>query len=152
MTGFAEQLEAQRRSLVTEIRELQEVIAEKTARVGQLQLKLESVLELMKLEGAAPATTERHFIEVAHDVLIERGELHYVDLAAEVQARGVFIPGAKPEANLLAHMSRDTRFEKVARGRYTIVGARRSGDRKSSKRTRRGNGHTKHIEQNNGAK
>jgi hypothetical protein len=152
MGEFAEQLEAQRRMLVSEIHQLREEIAEKTARVGQLQLKLESVLELMKLEGTPPTTPERHFIEVAHDVLIERGGLHYLELTAEVQKRGSFIPGTKPEANLLAHMSRDPRFEKIARGQYAINGARKTTGRSGKPRAGQATRENKTRAEENGAK
>lgn len=117
---FAGHLEAHHRALVAEIVEVEGHIAERTQHLRQLQLKLESVLELMKAEGVAPPQAHRHFLEVAHDVLLQSGPEHYVTLASTLRAQGVLIPGAKPEANLLAHMSRDARFKKVARGTYGV--------------------------------
>jgi hypothetical protein len=118
MSEFGKQLELHHKTLVEEIAELR-----------QLQGKLESVLGLMKVEGVAPPTAQRHFIEAAHDLLLEKGRLHYLDLARALREAGVFIPGMKPEANLLAHMSRDERFTKVDRGVYEVGG---NGTRKGN--------------------
>lgn len=118
-------LEERRRSLVAEITALQKWMAESTERLRKLQLTLESVLGLMRMEGAQPldgSPVFRHFIEVAYDVLLEQGKaLHYRDLAADLVAKGVFIPGQRPEANLLAHIGRDRRFKRVSRGVYEAV-------------------------------
>lgn len=37
-------------------------------------------------------------------------------------AQGIRIVGKNPEANLLAHISRDQRFARVSRGMYTLNG------------------------------
>ena len=126
-TDFAAHLEAHHRALVEEIARVEQEIASRTQHLRQLQLKLESVLELMKVEGIAPPQAHRHFLEVAHDLLLESGPRHYVELASDLRARGVLIPGAKPEANLLVHMSRDSRFQKVGRGMYAIGGTPKAG-------------------------
>jgi hypothetical protein len=124
-SDFSKQLERHHSALIQEITRVEEEIAARTQQLRQLQLKLESVLELMKLEGAAPPQAHRHFIEVAHDRLLESGPCHYADLARELRVQRVLIPGTKPEANLLAHMSRDERFVKVGRGTYAVrTGAR----------------------------
>jgi hypothetical protein len=122
MSEFGKQLELHHQALVVEITQKSERIATETEELRQLQLKLESVLELMKIEGVAPPTAQRHFIEAAHDRLLEKGRCHYIALAHDLREAGVYIPGLKPEANLLAHMSRDVRFEKVGRGVYAVVG------------------------------
>lgn len=120
VSAFGTQLEAHHRALVSEIVDVESHIAERTQYLRQLQLKLESVIELMKIEGVAPAQAHRHFLEVAHDVLLQSGAEHYIALATTLRAQGVLIPGSKPEANLLAHMSRDGRFKKVGRGTYEV--------------------------------
>lgn len=120
VSAFGTQLEVHHRALVSEIANVEAHIAERTQYLRQLQLKLESVLELMKIEGVAPPQAHRHFLEVAHDVLLQSGAEHYVALASTLRAQGVLIPGSKPEANLLAHMSRDGRFKKVGRGTYEV--------------------------------
>lgn len=119
-SDFSQQLEAHHRALVEEIARVEEEIAARSQHLRQLQLKLESVLELMKMEGVAPPQAHRHFIEVTHDLLLESGPCHYTELAKSLRAQGVLIPGTKPEANLLAHMSRDERFIKVGRGTYAV--------------------------------
>lgn len=118
-------LEERRRALQAEITELQAHIADDTEQLYKLQLTLESVLGLMRMEGAQPldgSPAFRHFVEVAYDYLLERGSgVHYRALATELQRKGVLIPGQRPEANLLAHIGRDHRFERAGRGVYKAV-------------------------------
>lgn len=139
-SDFAKQLEAHHRDLIEQIARVEEEIASRTQHLRQLQLKLESVLELMKMEGIAPPQAHRHFIEVAHDLLLESGPRHYTELANVLRTQGVLIPGTKPEANLLAHMSRDPRFAKVGRGTYAVLTGK--AEQKSSERTKVGRAST----------
>jgi hypothetical protein len=117
-----EGLRIRRDNLRAEIAEFQRRIMEDTETLKQKQMTLESVIELLRREGVTESAEldSRHFIEVAHDHLIESGAMHYTKLCADLLARGVFIPGAKPEANLLAHINRDPRFHRVGRGEYSI--------------------------------
>ena len=64
--------------------------------------------------------TERHFIDVAHDILSSEGELYYEDLLTRLHEAGVRVPGRNPGANLIAHMGRDKRFIRVRRGTYAV--------------------------------
>jgi hypothetical protein len=119
--ALTEALEAHRSALVSEIEGAQTTIADETRRLNELQMKLESVLELMRLEGVQPiegGRSRRHFLEEAHDLLLGSGPLHYTRLAELLRERGSFIPGVRPEMNLLTHINRDRRFERVARGVY----------------------------------
>ncbi len=123
--ALIEKLEGRRHSLAAEISELQQRIGEDTERLHRLQLTLESVLGLMRMEGAQPldgSPAFRHFLEVAYDFLLERGTpMHYRELTTELVAKSVLIPGQRPEANLLAHVGRDRRFKRVSRGVYEAV-------------------------------
>ena len=134
-------LVARRESLLSEISALQESLAADTQRLRRLQLTLESVLELLRMEGAAADDemdwANRHFLEVAHDVLLEKGALHYKEIAAELANRRSFVPGAKPEANLLTHIARDDRFVRVGRGRYGLKQWHEDTKDKASKARRR---------------
>jgi len=136
---FTQQLEAHHKMLVEEITRREQKLVVEGEELRVLQLKLESVIELMKAEGIAPATAHRHFLEVAHDHLLQHGRMHYVELTRELRDAGVFIPGVKPEANLLAHMSRDARFTKVDRGVYEVDhgnGKRKHGKREAGAKTK----------------
>jgi hypothetical protein len=61
----------------------------------------------------------RHFLDVAHDILNKGGPLYYETLLAKLGEMGIRIPGRNPGANLIAHMSRDTRFTRTGRGTYS---------------------------------
>jgi phage shock protein A len=63
---------------------------------------------------------ERHFTDVAHDILASEGELYYEDLLTRLNEAGVRVPGRNPGANLIAHMGRDKRFHRVRRGTYAV--------------------------------
>jgi hypothetical protein len=117
-----EGLRSRRDKLRADIADLQRKIVEDTEALKQRQMTLESVIELLRREGVTESAEldARHFLEVAHDHLLENGAMHYTKLCAELLARGVFIPGAKPDANLLAHINRDPRFHRVGRGEYSI--------------------------------
>src|SRR2546426_99188 len=107
--------------LLRGIEGVQLTIAEETHLLGELQMKLESVLELMRMEGAQPiegGRAGRHFVEEAYDLLLESGPLHYTRVADLLRERRVFVPGIRPEMNLLAHINRDRRFQRVGRGTY----------------------------------
>ena len=136
-SDFKASLLARRDALLPEISALQASLADDTQRLRRLQLTLESVLELLRIEGAGTEIegddSNRHFLEVAHDVLLERGSLHYRDIAVELVARGSFVPGVRPEANLLTHIARDDRFVRVGRGRYHLAKEQRNTKGKASK-------------------
>ena len=129
--ALLEGLRLRRDRLRAEIADLQRKILEDTETLKQKQMTLESVIELLRREGVTDAAEldSRHFVEVAHDHLLEQGTMHYTKLCADLLARGVFIPGAKPEANLLAHINRDLRFHRVGRGEYSLAarGRKRTG-------------------------
>lgn len=85
--------------------------------------------------------------DAAHRVLLQLGrELHYKELAAELEARGITIPGKDPPINLVAHIHEDPRLIRPRRGVYALkewypklkssVGTR-TRRRSSTRRTRR---------------
>ena len=47
--------------------------------------------------------------------------IHYRRLADLIIADGKLIPGQDPAANLISHLSRDTRFVRVGRGTYGLA-------------------------------
>lgn len=133
-SGLLWELQARREVLAREVAELKAKITKDSELLRQKQLTLESVLELMRMEGGAAADGDetRHFMEVAFDHLLQNGPMHYTKLCSALLAKGVLIPGGKPEANLLAHIGRDARFERVRRGEYSV--ARRTRGRTNGER------------------
>jgi hypothetical protein len=61
----------------------------------------------------------RHFLDVALDILKKEGPLYYETLLTKLGEAGITIPGRNPGANLIAHMSRDSRFTRTGRGTYS---------------------------------
>jgi hypothetical protein len=59
---------------------------------------------------------ERHFLDVAYEILAGEGELYYDDLLGRLREAGATVPGRNPGAN----MSRDKRFRRVRRGTYAV--------------------------------
>jgi hypothetical protein len=112
--------------------ELQKVLAdleplmEKRHRLEERARALKTVMSTYQ-PGAAhggPAAGgppgDRHFTDVAYDILRQEGELYYDDLLSRLSDAGVRVPGRNPGANLIAHMSRDKRFRRVRRGTYAV--------------------------------
>ncbi len=89
--------------------------------------------------GAWLHATGISLAEAAHQVLLEVGrELHYKDLAAQLQVRGVNIPGRDPPINLVAHIHNDPRFIRPKRGVYGLREWYPKGMKSVGRRTRRG--------------
>ena len=86
---------------------------------------------------AAPRRSTRDapsFLDVAGEILADEGvPLHYEQLYQRIVSRDIRVSGANPAANLLTHMSRDSRFVRVGRGTYGIAGR----DTPRSRRKRR---------------
>ena len=135
---LATALEANREALQREISALQASITQDTRRLADLQMKLESVLALMRLQDidSSGPSSGRHFVEEAYDLLLESGPLHYTRLADALRDRQVFVPGLRPEMNLLTHMNRDARFERVDRGTYRAVVEQPDGTSRKTRNTR----------------
>jgi hypothetical protein len=69
-----------------------------------------------------PLRTLGSVTDIAVDLLEQRDEpMHFRDMAAVLQGRGVYIPGKDPAATLLSRMSRDSRFKRTKRrGVYAL--------------------------------
>jgi len=122
----------------------------------RLEARLRHIQALLALEGhpvesgavgpevVLPSPDGGSLADTAYQLLAEtRQEYHYQELAAELQVRGVHIPGKEPANNLVAHIHRDPRFVRPKRGVYGLkewypngtvsVGARRRTRRRKSR-------------------
>src|SRR5919108_1677009 len=97
-----------------------EPLIEERRRLEERARALESVMSTYQGGRRGPPTgtqpLERHFLDVAFEILKREGQLYYEDLVARLAEAGVTVPGRNPGANLIAHMSRDKRFKRVGRG------------------------------------
>jgi hypothetical protein len=132
--SFVEELLARHRQLTAEVdkdsAKAQQILAE----VEKKRQALEALEKLLRIEGEAvpeepkslvafPAPTRNSspISDAAYDVLEERGQpIYYQELARELQLRGVAIGGQTPANTMLAHLSRDDRFYRPARGTYAL--------------------------------
>lgn len=146
--AFVDELLTRHKQLTTEVErdaaKAQQILAD----VEKNRQALEAIEKLIRIEGAAipeepnsvvafPATVRvtSPISEAVHEVLEEHGKpMHYHQLAREIQLRGVAIGGQTPANTMLAHLTRDDRFYRPARGTYALrtwdpkaksVGARR---------------------------
>jgi hypothetical protein len=71
---------------------------------------------------ASPQTSDTRAVDQAAAFLEERGTpVHYRDIYAELERRGVLIKGASPANTLLTRMLRDGRFKPAGpRGAYVL--------------------------------
>lgn len=133
-------LKAKHDSVERELSELRAELASLGERVGVKESQLRNLDHLIDLENGRPSgkpvSASASFVDVAHSILAAGGPLHYQQLAREVGARGTHIPGMNPAANLLAHLARDARFIRTARGTYGLQGANAPPKRKTSRRRR----------------
>ena len=103
-----------------------EPLVEQRRRLEERARALKTVMSTYQpgAEGRSTSTIvtagDRHFLDVAYDILAEEGEVYYEDLVGKLSDAGAVVPGRNPGANLIAHMSRDKRFRRVRRGTYAI--------------------------------
>ena len=129
MEDFVKAVQQESDQVASELQKLLgqlEPLIEERRRLEQRARALESVMSTYHSAGSRTAvavateTRDRHFLDVAYDVLKQEGQLYYEDLVARLGDLGVTVPGRNRGANLIAHMSRDKRFRRVGRGTYTI--------------------------------
>jgi len=100
----------------------------------RLEARLRHIQALLALEGhpvesdavgpgvVLPSPDGGSLADTAYQLLAEtRQEYHYQELAAELQLRGVRIPGKEPANNLVAHIHGDPRFVRPKRGVYGLA-------------------------------
>lgn len=132
--SFVDELLARHKQLTAEVdretAKLQQVLAD----MEKKKQALEAIERLIRIEGAALPEEPKSVVafpttvrvrspisDAAHEVLEERGEpIYYQQLAREIQFRGVAIGGQTPANTMLAHLSRDDRFYRPARGTYAL--------------------------------
>jgi HB1, ASXL, restriction endonuclease HTH domain len=137
---FVKALRDRQQLLVAELEELRRELSELTARIGVREGQLRNLHELLALEtggpeaspasgattatagDAAPVGAGAPFLAAAAEILSAKGKpIHYRELAELLAAKnGVYVPGRDPAANLLSHMSRDSRFRRFERGTYGL--------------------------------
>jgi len=103
--GELEPLIERRRQLEERARVLETVMSTYEARASNGQ-------------GRAAVARDRHFMDVAYELIQHDGPMYYEALLGRLRAQGIAVPGRNPGANLIAHMSRDKRFARVGRGIY----------------------------------
>jgi len=155
---LVKELRERRQLLVAELEELRRELTDLTARIGVREGQLRNLDELLALEVAGPesvpvitatpaasaSTQDRAgapFLAATAEILATKAEpIHYRDLAEILASKGVYVPGRDPAANLLSHMSRDSRFRRFERGTYGLqhwVGGKGESARAKPRRRRR---------------
>lgn len=118
--------------------------------VSKRDSQLRSILALLESEGyvesrsiASGLDPNGSIADCAYAVLRESGQpTYYKDLAARVLEMGISIPGKDAAANLLSHIGRDDRFQRVKRGTYALTEwkapkqKKRGGNRGRTRRTK----------------
>jgi hypothetical protein len=131
-----EELKAQEEAIRAEAAERLRGLSEERTR---LEARARHIQALLALEGQAEGVAlQQHeedrrrsdawldtesisLADAAHRVLQEVGrELHYKELATELQLRGISIPGKDPPINLVAHIHEDPRLIRPKRGVYAL--------------------------------
>jgi hypothetical protein len=111
---------------IAQLREQQAALLEETRRK---EVQLRNIGLLLESEGClVPEQSLRRFgrdgslSDCAFALLKETGKpWHYRQLAEKLREVGVHIPGNDRAANLLAHIGRDGRFQRVRRGTYALA-------------------------------
>ena len=143
-------------ALQAKLLDLQQKIAPLTSELDKTRQQIQLVGRLLGLEngqtGAAPGppppvSNGASVGDILVEILAAEGEpLHVGDLKVRFLSRGHTIPGKGTDSNLIAYLTRDPRFVRVARGTYALAALavrapqrkRRKGRRRSSRTRKRG--------------
>ncbi len=128
--------------------ELAQLNADKAALQAKIDQREQQLLHVRKLlelaevtdRPAAEAPSSRTVSDAAFELLTQVGQpMHYVEMAQQLGRYGAQLSGVNPGANLLAHIGKDKRFVRTARGMYGLAGRDRAVDtgRVSAPRTSR---------------
>lgn len=126
-TALAQSIAGWKRDLEIELDRLRQELIQTQKKIALKESQLEHIIELLRSEGMDEGLNDRKKTEAAslsdhaYEVLKEKGTpFYYRDLVEYLQSNGVVVPGKDPAANLIAHISRDNRFVRIARGTYAL--------------------------------
>jgi len=148
-----EELRAREESLRAELAERLRVVSEEVTAAEARQRHIQALLTLegspmVVSQPVTEAVTWRSagsLADEACNVLQEAGrEMHYREIVAALEAKGITVPGKDPANNLVAHIFNDRRLLRPRRGVYGLrewfpkgmksVGARRKTNRQQRRR------------------
>ena len=129
-----EKLQEWKDALLQEIKELQAQLAPVETELKVKQEKLAAIERLLELEThpieaisaarnslISVASNTKKVADFAYEVLRNIGTpMYYRQLYEAIAQTGFNIRGKDPATNLIAHISGDTRFERVRRGTYAL--------------------------------
>jgi len=125
--ALAQSMAEWKRELEMELDELRHGLIQSQKEIALKESQLDHIIELLRSEGMneGQEVVERSEVaslsDHAYEVLKEKGTpFYYRDLVEYLQSNGVVVPGKDPAANLIAHISRDSRFVRIARGTYAL--------------------------------
>ena len=138
-------LEHKRAEVARDLESLRQEVTRLSGEVAVREAQLRNLDDLLSFErgGALPEaaddrTAKGHFLDAAFQLVSGTPEgLHYRDLLDQMTALGVRVPGQDPAANLIAHLTRDERFVRTARGTYGAKGTHREATATRRRRARR---------------
>lgn len=128
--NYLKALQVKRDEVWTELDTLRAEWRQVEERISVKEVQLRNLDELLALEGvtgsrgaaengvrSAPAS----FLDAAAEIVGESpAGVHYQELLATLNSRGINVPGRDPGANLIAHLTRDERFVRTGRGTYGL--------------------------------
>ena len=125
--ALAQSMAVWKRELEIELDGLRQGLIEAQKEIALKEGQLEHIIELLRSEGMDEGlngmgkTEAASLSDHAYEVLKDKGTpFYYRDLVEYLQSNGVIVPGKDPAANLIAHISRDNRFVRIARGTYAL--------------------------------
>lgn len=128
--AYVEALETKLSEIKGEISELQSKIKDLFGQIEQRQKQADNIVSLLEIEGVSCDEEQRVLLgqisvpDLAFNYLAglaKQTPVHYREIAKQLLSQGTLIPGKDPDANLLAQISRDGRFVRVAPGTYGLV-------------------------------
>jgi hypothetical protein len=141
-------LTAKREQVRKELEQLKGQLQGVTEQIGRREQQLKNLDELLALEGspaverpAGDRPESASFLDVAAEIVRgSKSGVYYRDLLQGITSRGATVPGQDPAANLIAHLTRDSRFIRTGRGIYGLrdihVPAAHGGRRRPQSRRR----------------
>ena len=130
-----EKLQEWKEILQREIKDLRAQLAPLETELKVREEKLAAIDRLLNLEthpieaisgtgnsSASIGSNNKKLSDVAYEVLKSAtAPMYYKDLCQAIAQTGFQIGGKDPATNLIAHISKDPRFERVRRGTYALT-------------------------------
>jgi len=126
---YVKSLEWKLNEILSDLEDLQKELQRIYSEIADKQEQSKKILSLLAKEKIELDDIDSSLVgdipisDLAFEYLDSKGDknpIHYIELTKSLMAKGKYIPGKNPSANLLTHINKDERFVRVSSGTYAL--------------------------------